>query len=215
MSAAPRINGLKVVEAEPGAPPPEGVPPWALRCQVEEKPAYPIALQPWILGAGIAGILGGVLTTVYVSHWGFAPVPLSLVALYYGLRPPTSTVVRPAADGWYLAFDDTVPDPGADEGNRAIALIFGVVALAVAGLLLFRQDGPDWEGIGLIGGLALGCLYYGVTGRDPRSDDPPVPPATAEFRALADPARPIADGAQVSGPRLPTADQRGDPQAGS
>jgi len=215
VSAAPRINGLKVVEAEPGAPPPEGVPPWALRCQVEEKPAYPIALQPWILGAGIAGILGGVLTTVYVSHWGFAPVPLSLVALYYGLRPPTSTVVRPAADGWYLAFDDTVPDPGADEGNRAIALIFGVVALAVAGLLLFRQDGPDWEGIGLIGGLALGCLYYGVTGRDPRSDDPPVPPATAEFRALADPARPIADGAQVSGPRLPTADQRGDPQAGS
>jgi hypothetical protein len=80
VSAGSRIvGGLKVVEAEPGAPPPEGVPPWALRCQVEEQPGYPIALQPWILGAGIAGILGGVLTTVYVSHWGFAPVPLSLV----------------------------------------------------------------------------------------------------------------------------------------
>src|SRR5687768_13829013 len=95
------VDGVKLVEVEPGAPLPPGVPSWAERCDVVEKPELSPALKPWVIGAGAAGALGSLVTLAFFSHWGIAPLLPSLVVLYYGWVPGTTTSVVPSQSGRY------------------------------------------------------------------------------------------------------------------
>jgi len=198
---ARRINNLKVVEAPPGAPLPEGVPTWAFRCEVVDKPDYPPVLRPWILGASVIGIVGGMLLSVLGRYWGFVPVPLFLLGLYLGLSPPKTTRLVPAADGPYVAYDDS--QPGDHEQSRVGSLLGGVVMLCVAGYSRFAVEQPDWYWISALAAVGAGFVYYGLTGRKLDGDEPYIPPATDRFRALADPTRPLE--APVPSPLTPPA----------
>jgi hypothetical protein len=199
------INGIKVVESLAGAPLPEGV-AWAYRCEIVEEPDCPPKSRPWILGASIAGIVGGMLATWLGFNWGFVPVPLACVGLWYGSRRGSTTVVRAEPDGRYLAFEDR--EPVNDAGNRAFATVAGVFVLALAGFPLFAEGGPDWYMTGAIVSFGIYLIYYGLTGQNLSSNEPIIPPASARFRAHADPRRPLdaaspitTDGEAHSSPR--------------
>ena len=186
------IDGMKVVEAPPGAPLAEGVPPWAFRCEIVEEPDSTLAWRPWILGASITVIVAGMIATFRGFNWGFAPVPLACVFLWLGLESNSTgstTVLRPVSDGRYLAFDDR--EPKDDSGDRALSIVFGIVMLGCAGLPLFAGEEPDWLAAGAFGSFGIGLVYYGITGWWLNSNEPRIPPSTAQFRALADPRRPL------------------------
>jgi hypothetical protein len=192
MSTAVRtVAGVKVIEAEPGAPLPPDVPSWAERCDLVEKPDLAPVLRPWVIGLGVLGILGSAVTLAFFSHWGMAPLPLSVVVLWYGLRPGTTAILTPSPTGRYVAFEEaTDPDAGAMAvWGRIAALGLGLVLVLVAGGQLFAEE-PDWMAVGSLGPFGLYLLYYGITGTDPRGDAP-GPSASLRFRALADPARPL------------------------
>lgn len=186
------INGMRVVASPPGVPPPEGVPPWAFRCEIVEKPNFDLTWRPSILGASVAVIVAGLIATWRGFNWGFAPVPLACVGIWWGLRAGragNTIELRAVPDGRYLAFDNR--EPKDDSGDRALSIIFGVFMLGCAGLPLFAEDGPDWLAAGAFGSFAVGLLYYGMTGRWLSSNEPYIPPSTEQFRALADPRRPL------------------------
>ncbi|HEV7590689.1 MAG TPA: hypothetical protein VGO40_21445 [Longimicrobium sp.] len=57
----PRIvDGMKVVEVEPGTPLPPGVPPSAERCELTESTRFSPARRPWAIAAGVLGALGSI-----------------------------------------------------------------------------------------------------------------------------------------------------------
>lgn len=185
------IDGIKVVESPRGGPPPEGVPPWAVRCEIVEEPEAFLAWRPWILGASITVIVAGLIATWRGFNWGVAPVPLACVFLWlgWGMGSKGSTMVlRPTSEGRYLAFDDR--EPKDDSADRTLSIILGIVLLGCAALPIVGDE-PDWLAAGAFGSFAIGLLYYGITGRWLNSNEPHIPPSTEQFRALADPRRPL------------------------
>jgi hypothetical protein len=184
------IDGLKVVEAEPGSPPPPGVPSWAVRCDLLETPHCPPALRPWVIAAGALGTAGCVATIGYFGQWGaIAPLPLSLAVLWYGLRPGMSRKLEPSATGRYLAFEEDSENGAAAVAGRLAALVVGAMMLFGAGNALL-SEARDWLAASSLGMFGLALLYFGVTGKDLPDGKPSR--ASLRFRALADPARPLA-----------------------
>src|SRR4051812_26345592 len=183
---------MTLVAVDPGAPLPPEVPPWAWRCDVVEKPDLSPRLKPWVVGLGAAGTVGSAVTLAFFSHWGMAPLPLSLAVLWYGLRRGITTVITPSPEGAYLAFkpDAFYEDDGLGGLKRGGAMVGGLLALLAAAAKLMAEE-RDWEAVGLLGPLGLSLLFCGLTGRHLRDADAPVPPASPQFRALADPTRPL------------------------
>jgi hypothetical protein len=193
------IEGMRVVPVEPGAPLPPGVPSRAERCDVVEVPLYPAALRPWIIGLGIVSTLGCVATLVYFSNWGMAPLPLSLVVLYLGLRPPVDTELRPSPNGSHLAVEEPADHTAVEAAGRLGAVVFGVGGIAMALGVLFSEE-RDWMAISALAMAAFFFLYHGVKGAQAR-DDGSRPTSSLRFRALADPTRPLtADDLPLPGP---------------
>jgi hypothetical protein len=186
------IDGLKVIEVEPGAPPPPEVPSWAERCELVEKPDLSPALKPWVIGAGAAGTIGCAVTLAFFSHWGMAPLPLSLAVLWWGLRKGASVTLNPSLTGRYLAFEAN-PEAGESEGSfagRIAAGLFGAVVVAGAiGKLLSHER--DWMEIGTGAAMGIFFLYHAISeGRSAgKGSDAGF---ILRFRALADPKRPLA-----------------------
>jgi hypothetical protein len=207
------VGGVKVIEVDPDAPLPEGVPPRAERCDVVEVPLYPAALRPWVVGLGVISTLGCVATLAYFSNWGMAPLPLSLVVLYLGLRPPVDTVLRPSPNGSHLAVEEHGDGGVADAAGRIAAMAFGVAMIAVAVGVLFSED-RDWMAISAMGMAAFYLIYHAVKGA-PARDDGSQPTSSLRFRALADPSRPLtADDLRLPVARPPETGS-GEPRPGS
>jgi len=190
------IDGLKVVEAELGTPPPPEVPSWAERCELVERPDLSPALKPWVIGAGAVGMIGCVVTLAFFSHWGMAPLPLSLAVLWWGLRKGVSSKLEPSATGRYLAFEEDSENGAAGVAGRLAALVVGVMMLFGAGNAL-HSEARDWLAASSMGMFGLALLHFGVTGKDLRDCKPGR--ASLRFRALADPARALAADAAISG----------------
>lgn len=188
------INGNKVVESPPGTPLPEGVPPWAFRCEIVEEPNSDLAWRPWILGSSIAVIVTGLIATWRGFNWGFAPVPLACMGIWWSLRwagTENTIELRPASDGRYLAFDDREPAGESDNSGDAASVVFGILIFGIAAVIQFSGDRSDWYVVGTLVTLGVGMVYHGITGRELNSNEPHIPPSTAQFRALADPRRPL------------------------
>jgi|tagenome__1003787_1003787.scaffolds.fasta_scaffold20989220_7 hypothetical protein len=190
------IHGLKVVEAEPGAPLPPGVPAEAVRCELVELPDLSPALKPWVVGVGAAGAAGGAVALAFSPLLAIPLLLLSLMLLFHGLVPGVKRVVMPSPDGRYLAFE-----ADADEARRE-APFDGRMLFRAAGVFVLANVADRFVGRGewpwlLIASLVgFGLLYFGS-----RRNlwDVSGAAASLRFRALADPARPLADDAAISG----------------
>jgi hypothetical protein len=187
------VGGVKVVEVDPGEPLPPGVPPWAERCDLVETPDLSPALRPWFVGVGAAGTLSSVVALAFFSQWGITPLLPSLVLLYHGLVPGTTTVVIPSQSGRYVGFEVADAEEGGKAfGGRIAALVVGAIMVVAALAQLFSADRGDWVGLASLAGIGAYFVYYGCTGEDARPDAPERP-STLRFRALADPSRPLAE----------------------
>jgi hypothetical protein len=184
------VAGLKVIEVEPGAPLPAEVPPRAERYDVVEKPLVPAELRPWVIAGGALGALGSAATLPFTNDWIWVLV-LSLMALWSGLRPGAAEVLTPTPHGRYLLVDDGTPQPTRSRFTIVGLMVFA--ALLMLGGIVVLASG-EWEGVfGVLG--AWGFYRLAKTGR---LDAPELPPASARFRELADPQRPLAADDPVS-----------------
>jgi hypothetical protein len=186
MSTEPKVvAGLKVIEVEPGAPLPAEVPPGATRYDVVEQPHIPAERRPWVIAAGALGTLGSAATLTFTNDWIWVLV-LSLVALWSGLRPDSTEVLTPAADGRYLLVGDGDPQPSAAPSPVVrVALMVVAAFFTLTGIVLLASGA--WEGIFIFAG-AWGFFRLAKTGR---LDESELPPASARFHELADPSRPL------------------------
>lgn len=181
---------MKVVEVEPGAPLPPGVPPSAERCEVTETTRFSPTGRRRAIAAGVLGALGSIVLKT-LTGWGMVPLVMSLALLYRALFANTTPTVTPSPSGRYLAFDEGIPhaESGMEEASRFASLVLGVAAIGGAGVALY--SGEYRVGAVLIGTLGCYLLYRGVKGPDPR-DEPLGQRTPLRFHALADPTRPLA-----------------------
>jgi hypothetical protein len=204
------VNGVKLIEVEPDAPPPPDIPPWAERCELVETPNLSPALRRWVIGGGVAGLAGSVVALAFFSHWGMAPLPLSIAMLWYGLRPGTTAVVTPSPTGRYLGFEVPGDDRGGGAAGRIAALGVGGVMAVAALVQLPSAERGDWVGLGTL--AIIGCYFFflGLTDGD-GVPDATARPSTLRFRALADPKRPLPPPATGDTAAAPSSDPAGDP----
>jgi hypothetical protein len=201
------VAGLKVIEVEPGAPLPPEVPPGAERYDVVEKPHFPPEMRPWMIAGGALGTLASAATLPYTSDW-VVVLGLSVVSLWFGLRPVVVEVLTPAPDGRYLLVDDGSPVPRSPFTVVAAMVIAALFMLS--GILLLAWG--EWEG--LFG--FLGAWFFYRLGKTGRVGEPELPPASARFRALADPSRPLAANDPVTaGPPQPALPAAAEPHTSS
>jgi hypothetical protein len=187
------VGGMKVVEVEPGAPLPPGIPSWAERCDVVEEPGISPAWTRWMVGVGGVGTLGSAIALAFISHWGIAPLLPSLVLLWFGLRPGTTTAVTPSPTGRYMAYENPVEEETAQsEVIRAVALVLGGIALLAAIAVMIAGGTNKWEGVVAFATLGGWLFHHGLGGPDSPRDEQNLP-SSLRFRALADPSRPLAE----------------------
>jgi hypothetical protein len=193
------IDGVEVVAVEPGAPPPRGVPDWAVRCELVETPDLSPRLRPWVIGAGAAGALGSVVALAFFSYGGIVTLLPALVLLYHGLVPGTDTLVMPSERGRYLGFEvETNERREKAMAVRIAALAVGAVMAGGSIIQLFSAERREWLGLGTLAVIGRYFLYVGLTGDDGRNDAG-VRPSSLRFRALADPSRPLAEMLEPTG----------------
>lgn len=196
------IDGLKVVDAEPGAPLPPGVPAWAQRCEVVEILNRSASARRWLIRGGLLGAAAG-LAALSFAPWD-VPVGIvlgaSLLALVDGFWPGKRTTIMPSAEGRFLAYADGVlprrPTPR-EEASGCIASGLGVFIMlgGVAALVSGEQGAAAFT---LLGGW---WLYR--AGRTGEMAPPDLPPATRRFLELADPSRALAANDPVTSPAEP------------
>lgn len=216
MSTEPRIiDGLKVIELEPGAEAPPGVPPWAQRCDLVNTPNRSPSVRRWLIGGGAVGAAVSLAALGFVHGLDSLPgavLIVSLIALLEGLWPGSQTVVTPSESGRFLAFADGLPQPrsNVEKGLGCLVSGFGVLFMLTGIAELFSGD----LGNAVFSGL-LGWWMYraGTTGQMEAHD---LPPASPEFLALADPKSPLLAGEAVTFPsESPAASRRSEARADS
>jgi hypothetical protein len=188
----PRIvDGLKVIEVEPGAPLPPGVPAWAERCDLTDTTRFSPAARPWAIAAGVLGAVGSIALWT-LTGVGAVFLAISLWLLYRALFANTEPTLTPSASGRYLAFDEGIPheESGIGVATRFASLVVGALMIVGAGVALYSGE---YSRIGAIAIGAGGCylFYRGVKGPDPR-DEPVGERTPLRFHALADPTRQLA-----------------------
>jgi hypothetical protein len=192
----PTLNGLTVVELEAGAPLPPEVPTWALRCDlVKTSNSSPLARR-WCIAGGAAGSVVSLIVLGLLFHWHSTPASLllagSLMALLQGLRPGWHTEIVPSPTGRFLVYADGVPRKLTDRewGTMYVAKGLGLLGmLAGLGGVVFEHD---WKGVTTI---LFGWWFYQFA---KGAYDPPL--ERAEFLALADPTRPLAQARPLAKP---------------
>lgn len=185
------IDGVKLVEAEPGGPLPPGVPANAERCDIVEVPDLDPGAKRWFVGLGAAGLAVGVAATAFLEFWGIPLALLSLVSLYHGLVPGTKTVVTPSPRGRWLAFEAD-PDEARREEPFRIELFLLLVGLAIAHRIVdgFVDRGEWWWVV--LASIVIVVVFHYATRRNEWDASEAL--AALRFRALADPARPLDEG---------------------
>ena len=216
MSTEPRIiDGLKVIELEPGAEAPPGVPPWAQRCDLVEAPNRSPSARKWMIGGGAVGAAVSLAALGFVHGLDSLPgaaLIVSLIALLDGLWPGSQTVVTPSENGRFLVFADGLPEARSDEEKRTGCLASGLGVLMMLAAISALVD----RDLGTAAFLGLGGWWFYRLGRTGQMEAPDVPPASPEFLALADPNTPLpAPDPPASRPEASTTDPgsqpRGDP----
>lgn len=198
------VGGITLVELEPGAPLPPGVPPTAIRCDVVEMPDLSPRWKPWVIGTGAVGTLGSVVVFAFFTQWAVVTFVLALVLFYYGIAPITSPVVVPSETGRYLGFEKArEEEAGSGVFGRLAAIVVGAVVAGGSIFRLFSADRSEWLQLGALGVIGCYFLYVGLTGDDGRDDDPVERTTSLKFLTLADPARPLpaADPVTTGSPR--------------
>jgi hypothetical protein len=184
------VDGVKLVEVEPGAPLPPGVPSCAERCDVVEAPDLSPAQRSWVIGAGAVGALGSAIMIAFFSYLGVFTLFASLVALFHGLVPGTKPILIPSQTGRYLGFEhDAGKGHGLSAWDYAILVGMALFGRAVDSFVPAARSEWIWIATAVVAGVYL--LYHAAAGRD--VPDPPETAATLRFRALADPARSLAE----------------------
>jgi hypothetical protein len=191
VSTEPRIiDGLKVIELEPGAEAPAGVPPWAQRCDLVKTPNRSPSARKWMIGGGAVGAAVS-LAALGFAH-GLDDLPgaaliVSLIVLLDGLWPGSQTVVTPSESGRFLAFADGLPQPRSDREESVGCMASGIGVLTMLAAISALVEGD----LGTAAFLGLAGWWFYRLGRTGEMEAPDVPPASPEFLALADPNTPL------------------------
>lgn len=191
VSTEPRsFGGLKVIEVEPGAEVPPGVPAWAQRCDLVKTPNHSAATRRWLIGGGAVGAAAS-LAALGFAPWdralSTASLIVSLVTLSEGLWPGSRTVVTPSDTGRFLVFADGVAEPMSDRQKTVGCLASGIGVLVMLTGITALIDGD----LGMAAFLGLSGWWFYRVGRTGQMEAPDLPPATPEFLALADPRSPL------------------------
>jgi len=190
------VDGVKLIAAEPGAPLPPGVPSWAVRCEVVELPDLSPALKPWVIGGGAVGIAAGVVALAFFPVEAIYVLLLSLVILYHGLVPGVKKELTPSPDGRWLAFEADAAEARREAPFDVRRFFFVAGTIVLMHLADRFGERGNWPWLLIMSVLAFGFLYYGIRWNEREVSDAA---ASLRFRALSDPARPLADDAAISG----------------